>query len=65
MEAVIQQMQNELATTRGQMAAMAHEHDTLKAAHEALRQATDAAWHARTAEINNLEMKLKQLLFKE
>ena len=65
MEAVLQQMQNELVATRGQMTALATEHDTLKQAHEALRQATDAAWHARTAEINNLETKLKQLLFKE
>ena len=65
MEAVIQQLQNELATTRNQMAAMAGEHDNLKQAHEALRTATDVALQARTAEIAATEVKLRQLLLKE
>ena len=65
MEAVIQQLQNELATTRSQMTVMAGEHDNLKQAHEALRTATDVALQARTAEIAATEVKLRQLLLKE
>ena len=59
----MQQMQNELNTTRAQIARMATEHDSLRQAHEALRSATDLALQARTNEIATAEMKIRQLLF--
>ena len=65
MEAAMQQLQNELQTTRSQMQQMAGEHDNLRQAHEALRAATDTALQARAAEIANAEVKLQRLLLKE
>lgn len=61
----MQQLQNELATTRGQMAQMAQQHDALRLAHESLRNATDTTLQARAAEIQASEAKLRQLLFNQ
>ena len=62
MEAAMQQLQQELATTRDQMSQMAVAHDSLRQAHEALRTATDTALQARAQEIAISEAKLQRLL---
>ena len=62
MEGAMQQLRQELATTRDQMSQMAVAHDTLRQAHESLRTATDTALQARSPEIANSEAKLQRLL---
>ena len=63
MAAAMLQLQNELATTRDQVGQIARSYDSLRGAHEALRQASDAALQARATEIAAMEQKLQQLLF--
>ena len=65
MEAALRQLQQELATTRDQMAAMATAHDSLRQAHESLRSATDLALQSKAAEIQASETKLQRLMFNQ
>ena len=64
-EQAMQQLQAELNTTREQLARMATSHDQLRAAHEALRLASDQAFQAKAAEIQASEDKLSRLLFNQ
>ena len=58
-------MQAELTATRNQVGQMAQSYDQLRAAHEALRLASDNALNQRAAEIAAMEQKLQQLLFNQ
>ena len=64
-EQAMQQLQGELNTTRDQLARMADSHDQLRAAHEALRLASEQAFQMKAAEIQASEDKLSKLVFNQ
>ena len=62
MEQAVLAMQQELATTRGQIQRMAQAHDELRAEHNNLRQVSDAASSQKTQEIRATVEKLQRLM---
>ena len=60
-----QGMQTELETTRAQVLMVTQAHEVLQRAHEALNNAMQLAMNEKTKMVEELEVKLKSLIFRQ
>ena len=63
-EQAMNQMQQEMANTRDQLASMARAHDQLRASHEALRHDSQTAFQRKAAEVQELEERLRLMVLR-